>query len=47
MMFLLLRFGTGVPALEKSMLASRGDKFRDYQKRVSAFFPLPPKKSPT
>ena len=43
MMFLLLRFGTGVPALEKTMLASRGDKFRDYQNRVSAFFPLPPK----
>lgn len=42
MMFLLLRFGTGVPTLEKTMLASRGDKFRDYQKRVSAFFPLPP-----
>ncbi|HVY90734.1 MAG TPA: DUF1295 domain-containing protein, partial [Hyphomonadaceae bacterium] len=42
-MFIVLRFGTGVPALEKSMLASRGDKFIDYQKRVSAFFPLPPK----
>ena len=28
------------------MLASRGDKFRDYQKRVSAFFPLPPKRQP-
>ena len=45
MMFLLLRFGTGVPTLEKTMLASRGDKFRDYQKRVSAFFPRPPRKS--
>lgn len=42
-MFLLLRFGTGVPTLEKTMLQSRGDKFRDYQRRVSAFFPLPPK----
>ena len=42
-MFILLRFATGVPATEKSMLASRGDKFRDYQRRVSAFFPLPPK----
>ncbi len=46
-MFLILRFGTGVPALEKTMLQSRGDKFRDYQKRVSAFFPLPPKGNPT
>ncbi len=44
MMFLLLRFGTGVPTLEKTMLASRGDVFRDYQTRVSAFFPLPPKR---
>lgn len=42
-MFILLRFATGVPATEKSMLASRGDTFRDYQRRVSAFFPLPPK----
>mgnify|MGYP003435123257 FL=1 len=46
-MFLILRFGTGVPALEKTMLQSRGDKFRDYQKRVSAFFPLPPTGNPT
>jgi steroid 5-alpha reductase family enzyme len=46
MMFVLLRYGTGVPTLEKTMLASRGDKFRDYQKRVSAFFPLPPKRRP-
>jgi steroid 5-alpha reductase family enzyme len=45
-MFLILRFGTGVPALEKTMLKSRGDKFRDYQRRVSAFFPLPPKGKP-
>lgn len=47
MMFLVLRYGTGVPALEKVMLESRGDAFRDYQKRVSAFFPLPPKGSST
>lgn len=46
MMFLLLRFGTGVPTLEKTMLASRGEKFRDYQNRVSAFFPLPPRHGP-
>jgi len=44
MMFLLLRYGTGVPALEKAMLASRGDRFRDYQRRVSAFFPWPPRR---
>lgn len=42
-MFLVLRFGTGVPPLEASMLKSRGDAFRAYQVRVSAFVPLPPK----
>jgi steroid 5-alpha reductase family enzyme len=46
-MFVILRFGTGVPALEKTMLQRRGDKFRDYQKRVGAFFPLPPKGKPS
>jgi steroid 5-alpha reductase family enzyme len=28
------------------MLKSRGDTFRDYQKRVSVFFPIPPKRVP-
>jgi len=40
-MFGLLRYVSGVPPLEEAMLKSRGDKFRDYQKRVSVFFPLP------
>jgi len=44
LMFLLLRYVSGVPPLEKSMLARRGDAFRAYQERVSAFFPLPPKR---
>ena len=43
-MFLVLTRGTGIPPLEKAMLASRPDAYRDYQSRVSAFFPLPPKK---
>jgi steroid 5-alpha reductase family enzyme len=43
-MFCLLRFVSGVPPLEQAMLRSRGDRFRDYQARVSAFFPLPPKR---
>jgi steroid 5-alpha reductase family enzyme len=43
LMYLVLRFGTGVPPLEASMLKSRGAAFRAYQARVSAFFPLPPK----
>ena len=46
-MFGLLRYVSGVPPLETAMLASRGEKFRDYQRRVSAFFPRPPKVAPS
>jgi steroid 5-alpha reductase family enzyme len=42
MMFWLLRYVSGVPPLEAAMLARRGDAFRAYQARVSAFFPWPP-----
>jgi steroid 5-alpha reductase family enzyme len=42
-MFIVLRFGTGVPPLEAAMLKSRGDAYRLYQSRVSAFWPRPPK----
>jgi steroid 5-alpha reductase family enzyme len=42
-MFGLLRYVSGVPPLETAMLASRGEAFRDYQRRVSPFFPRPPK----
>jgi steroid 5-alpha reductase family enzyme len=47
LMYLILRYGTGVPALEETMLKSRGDAFRAYQQRVSAFTPLPPKRKPS
>ena len=43
LMFVILRYGTGVPMIEASMLASRGDMFRRYQARVGCFFPAPPK----
>jgi len=46
LMYLLLRYATGVPALENTMLKSRGEAFRAYQARVSAFIPLPPKRTP-
>jgi steroid 5-alpha reductase family enzyme len=36
-----LRFG---PPLEQQMLRSRGARYRDYQSRTRAFFPLPPHK---
>jgi steroid 5-alpha reductase family enzyme len=42
-MFGVLRFLTGVPPLEETMIASRGDAYRAYQARTSAFFPLPPR----
>lgn len=35
----LLVYASGIPPLEQHMLASRGDAFRDYQRRVNAFFP--------
>lgn len=43
-MYVLLRYVSGVPPLEEAMLKSRGDRFRDYQARVGVFFPLPPKR---
>jgi steroid 5-alpha reductase family enzyme len=34
---------TGIPPTEKQAIRSKGDAYRDYQKRVSRFIPLPPK----
>ena len=41
-MYWILVHVTGVPPLEAQMLRSRGDRYRNYQSRTSAFFPLPP-----
>lgn len=41
-MYWILVHVTGIPPLEAQMLQSRGDRYRDYQARTSAFFPLPP-----
>jgi steroid 5-alpha reductase family enzyme len=46
-MYAVLVHGSGIPPTEAHMLRSRGDAFRDYQRRVSAFFPLPPKRNRT
>lgn len=43
MLYFLLRV-TGIPATEEQALRSRGDAYRDYQRRVSAFFPWFPKR---
>jgi steroid 5-alpha reductase family enzyme len=45
LMYVVLTRLTGVPALEAHMLASRGEAYAAYQRRTSAFFPVPPKKS--
>ena len=42
-LYTLLKF-TGIPATEEQAVRSKGDLYRDYQRRVSAFIPLPPKK---
>lgn len=44
MMFVLLRYVSGVPPLEQHMVRSRGVAFTDYQRRVPAFFPRPPRR---
>jgi steroid 5-alpha reductase family enzyme len=43
MLYWLLVHASGIPPLEDYMLSSRGDAFRDYQARTSAFLPLPPR----
>jgi hypothetical protein len=37
-------FVTGIPPTEAQSLRSRGDAYRAYQRRVSAFVPLPPRR---
>ena len=39
LMFLILRYLTGVPPLEAAMLARRGDAYRAYQARTNAMWP--------
>src|SRR5882724_5594610 len=41
-MYWILVYVTGIPPLEAQMLHSRGDRYRDYQSRTSAFFLRPP-----
>ncbi len=44
-MYWILVKVTGMPPLEEHMLRSRGERYREYQARTSAFFPWPPKKA--
>jgi steroid 5-alpha reductase family enzyme len=41
-MFVLLTRVSGIPPLEESQLKSKGEAYAAYQRRVSAFLPLPP-----
>lgn len=41
-MYWVLVHASGIPPLEAHMLRSRGDQYRTYQQRTSAFFPAPP-----
>jgi steroid 5-alpha reductase family enzyme len=43
LMYWLLVHVSGIPPLERVMLASRGDAYRVYQHRTNAFFPSPPR----
>jgi steroid 5-alpha reductase family enzyme len=42
-MYWLLVHVSGIPPLEAHMLERRGEQFRAYQARTSAFFPAPPR----
>lgn len=44
MLFFLLEV-TGVPVTEKRAVESKGDAYRAYQREVSVFVPLPPRRS--
>lgn len=43
LMYWLLVHASGIPPLEAHMLRSRGERFRQYQARVNAFWPGPTK----
>lgn len=47
LMWVLLVHVSGIPPLEAHMLKSRGEAFRTYRRRVSAFVPRPPRREPT
>lgn len=42
LMFVMIRFVSGVPYTEQQALRSRGDDYRAYQREVPAFVPIPP-----
>lgn len=45
LMYVFLRWISGVPHTEAQALRTRGDDYRDYQRRTSMFFPWPPSRA--
>lgn len=45
LMYIFLRYITGIPHAERSSLRSRGDAYRRYQQSTSPFFPWIPRQS--
>ncbi|KAG1359915.1 hypothetical protein G6F61_014465 [Rhizopus arrhizus] len=43
LMYVFLRWISGIPFTEQQALRTRGDDYREYQRRTSAFFPWFPK----
>lgn len=43
-MYVFLRYLSGVPWTERQSLRSRGEAYRDYQRTTSMFFPWPPRR---
>jgi len=44
-MYVLVRFVTGIPPTEAQSVRSRGDDYRRYQQTTNAFFPGPPRRA--
>ncbi|MBV8853549.1 MAG: DUF1295 domain-containing protein, partial [Sinobacteraceae bacterium] len=46
LMYVFLRYVSGIPYTEAQALRTRGDDYRDYQRRTSMLFPWPPRRAP-
>ena len=47
LMYIFLRYITGIPHAERSSLRSRGEAYRNYQQTTSPFFPWIPRLPPS
>jgi steroid 5-alpha reductase family enzyme len=45
-MYVFLRWISGIPFTEAQALRTRGEDYRDYQRRTSMLFPWPPRRAP-